>query len=171
MRGDRVAGAEYRLPKERQPVRLQLVDGRQLEGDVFLRPAIEAGPPAQEVVDFLNEPEDFFPLGLSKGDVLLVSKAAVRAARYDESQEGTPPPGQITPPPSPGVGAWVEVVGTAGARYRGWLEFVLPRARRRLSDALNRRESQFFKIIGGKEIWCVNRDWVAFVRPLEQKGP
>ncbi len=156
---------EYRLPKERRRVRLQMVDGRELEGEVFLRPAIEGGPPAQQVVELLNESEEFFPLGLSGGDVLLVSKAAVRAARYDETDERPPPP-DATPPPE-GVGAWVEVVGTAGARYRGWLEFVLPRPRRRLSDALNRRESQFFKIVGGKEVWCVNRDWVAFVRPLQ----
>ena len=161
--------AEYRLPKERRRVRVQMVDGRELEGDVFLRPAIEGGPPAQEVVELLNESEEFFPLGLATGEVLLVSKAAVRAARYDAGDERPPSPDATPPPVS--QGAWVEVVGTAGARYRGWLEFVLPRPRRRLSDALNRRGSPFFKIVGGKEVYCVNRSWVAFVRPLEPRPP
>lgn len=162
---------DYRLPKERRRVRVQLADGRELEGEVFLRPAIEGGPPAQEVVELLNESEEFFPLGLGDGDVLLVSKAAVRAARYEAPSESRLPPPEITPVSLQRLGAWVEVVGTAGARYRGWLEFVLPRPRRRLSDALNRRETQFFKIIGGKEVWCVSRRWVAFVRPLRAEDP
>lgn len=162
---------DYRLPKERRRVRVQLADGRELEGDVFLRPAIEGGPPAQEVVELLNESEEFFPLAPTGGDVLLVSKAAVRAARYEDPRDASLPSPEITPQSLKTLGAWVEVVGTAGARYRGWLEFVLPRPRRRLSDALNRRESQFFKIIGGKEIWCVNRHWVAFVRPLQPEAP
>ena len=166
-----MADPDYKLPKERRRVRVQLADGRELEGDVFLRPAIEGGPPAQEVIELLNESEEFFPLGLSEGDVLLVSKAAVRAARYEDPSESSLPPPEITPTSLQTLGAWVEVVGTAGARYRGWLEFVLPRPRRRLSDALNRRESQFFKIVGGKEVWCVHRHWVAFVRPLEPGAP
>lgn len=162
---------DYRLPKERRRVRVQLADGRELEGDVFLRPQIEGGPPEQEVIELLNESEEFFPLGLGDGDVLLVSKSAVRAARYEDSSDVPIPSPEITPTTLQTLGAWVEVVGTAGARYRGWLEFVLPRPRRRLSDALNRRETQFFKIVGGKEIWCVNRHWVAFVRPLRAEQP
>jgi hypothetical protein len=158
---------DYRLPKERKRVRLQLADGRELEGDLFLRPAIEGGPPAQEVIELMNESEEFFPLGSGASEVLLVAKSAVRACRYDAPSESSLPPPEITPSTLEALGAWVEVVGTAGARYRGWMEFVLPRPRRRLSDALNRRESQFFKIVGGKEIWCVNRHWVAFVRPIQ----
>lgn len=157
---------EYRVPKESRRVRLQMVDGRELEGHVFLRPAIEGGPPAQEVLDLLNEPERFLPLGLADGTVILVAKSAIRAACHSAPEEVAPAASESDPEGAEASGNSVEVVGTAGARYRGWLEYVLPPSRRRLSDALNRPEGRFLKVVGGKEIWCVNCDSIAFVRPL-----
>lgn len=163
--------ADYRVPKERKRVRLELADGRELEGELFLRPAIQGGPPAQEVIELMNDSEEFFPFDSGASEVLLVAKSGVRACRYEGPPDSTLPPPEITPSTLETPGAWVEVVGTAGARYRGWVEFVLPRPRRRLSDALNLRESRFFKIVGGKEVWCVNRHWVAFVRPIPATEP
>ena len=67
---------DVRIEKERVAVSITMVGGESLNGSLF---APQIYPPGglEDPLQLLNEPEPFFPLGLSTGEVLLIAKDRV----------------------------------------------------------------------------------------------
>jgi hypothetical protein len=67
----------FRVEKLRRAVHVVLIDGRRLDGELFLadRTKVRSGP--EEPIDVLNEESPFFPFFLNEQEVLLVAKAHV----------------------------------------------------------------------------------------------
>ncbi len=66
----------FRVEKLRRAVRVVLIDGRRLEGDVFLAERTRVRAEPQEPIDLLNEEAPFFPFFLNEQEVLLVCPMA-----------------------------------------------------------------------------------------------
>jgi hypothetical protein len=68
--------SDVRVEKKRVAVSITMVGGELLSGSVF---APQIYPPGvqEDPLQLLNEPDPFFPLGLSTGEVLLIAKRRV----------------------------------------------------------------------------------------------
>src|SRR5688572_30051012 len=68
---------ELRIEKVRRPVHVVLIDGTELDGDVFLRPVSRYRSRPEEPIHLLNDHEPYFALMRDAGDVRLVAKSSV----------------------------------------------------------------------------------------------
>src|SRR5437764_14563372 len=104
----------FRVEKLRRAVRIVLIDGRRLDGDVFLaeRTRIRAEP--QEPIDMLNEDVPFFPFFLNEQELLLLAKDQVTRV------ETAAPEGDLSAEMPDGAMA-VEITPIDGATISGFV--------------------------------------------------
>ena len=72
----------YRIEKLRRAVSVVLIDGRRLDGDVFLWDRTKLPSHPEEPIDLLNDDEPFFPFFRDEQDVLHVAAGDVNAGLH-----------------------------------------------------------------------------------------
>ena len=144
---------------ERLQVRVVMVEGMSIEGDLHLQPSTALHETRETPLELLNRPESFFPLSLPSGDVVFLAKAQVAALAYQ---------GPLTQDPereSAALHIGLEITMSGGDEYRGFAATELPPNRSRASDYLNASE-RFFSLVVGETTVCLNRSHVRAARPL-----
>jgi hypothetical protein len=151
----------YRIEKERLQVTLTLLGGTQVRGYVFVSPRPQGHAAYAEPAALLNEREDFFPVELETGEVLLVSKqrvlevSGVALAEEDEVIRTSTPM------------ALLEITLAGGITHYGSMLLEVRGGRRRLLDLLNSSTQRFLVLYTDNGIRLVNRALIESVRPLD----
>ena len=149
---------DYRIEKVRHPVEITLVNGRRLNGDIFLQAhtRFRVGPEAP--LDALNEPDPFLPLVLGSGQVLLIQKShiAVVATALPEIDEAAD---------TGVVGMHVELTLLDGESRTGSIFPELRSDRPRLVDFLNHTSLRFLPLFAADHLLLVSRAHIAFAHP------
>ena len=151
---------DYRIAKNRCATTIHLVDGRTLEGDVFLDPVSRFRPEPQQPAEFFNSNDRFFVLATGDSVVLVARESVARAVTAlpesdaDDSLDAAR------------VGVEVEVSLAGGHVCRGWIFPEIAEARARLVDFLNSWPSGFFEVSDDHNLILVNRNAVTHVREL-----
>lgn len=149
----------YRIEKLRRAVSVVLVDGRRLDGDVFLWERARTHATPEEPIDLLNENEDFFPFFLNEQEVLLLAKAHVTRV------EAFSPDGELaldTPDGSMGV----EITMVDGTTISGFVPLEKRGEQTRLLDFLNGYTKRFISVFWGDQVCLLNRTLIASVSQL-----
>lgn len=77
----------FRIDKERREIRVALVDGRALQGHVFLEPSDVLPGQAIRVLDLLLKAEGFLPFNTYQGEFLILRQDAIVAIRVAAAHE------------------------------------------------------------------------------------
>lgn len=149
----------FRVEKLRQAVSVVLVDGRRLDGDVFLWECTRAGPEPEQPIDLLNEGDEFFPFFLNEQEVILlakhhVSRAETRAPEADALSELA----------DERMG--VEITMKDGSAISGFVPLEKRGEHTRLLDFLNNYAKRFIPVFWGDQVCLVNRSLIASVSQL-----
>ena len=148
--------SQYRIEKLRRPLSVVLVDGKTIEGDIFLQSATRLHRRPEEPSDMLNDAEPFFAL-MREGEAILVAKASVaRAVTSLQPQED-----DVYAPGIP-----VEVTLTDGSVCSGSIFPETRAGRPRLLDFLNTYRDRFLPIVDAKQVFLVNTTTIAHVREV-----
>jgi hypothetical protein len=149
----------FRIEKLRRAVSVVLIDGRRLDGDVFLweRTRIRAVP--QEPIDLLNEPAPFFPFFLNEQEVVLLAKAQVTRVEVAAGENG-----ETSELPDGLMG--VEITLTDGTTISGFMPLEKRGEHTRLLDFLNTYTKRFIPVFWGEQVCLVNRSLIASVSQL-----
>lgn len=148
---------DYKIDKLRRRLSLIFMDGRTLDGEVFLRPVSRFRSRPEEPTDLLNDPDPFFAL-VRDGATTLVSKASVaRVATITH----TPDEGDV-----PLVGVPVEVTLKDGSVCRGSVFPETRSERPRMLDYLNSYRDRFLPVVDTRQVWLVNVNTIAHVREV-----
>ena len=149
----------YRVEKLRQAVSVVLVDGRRLDGDVFLSDHARARPTPEEPIDLLNEEAEFFPFFLDEQEVLLLAKAHVtRMETFVTDGES------LTDVPDGSMG--VEITLIDGTAVSGFVPLEKRGDQTRLLDFLNSYTKRFLPVFWGDQVCLLNRSLIASVSQL-----
>jgi hypothetical protein len=149
--------SDYKIDKLRRRLSLILMDGRSLDGEIFLRPVSRFRTRPEEPTDLLNDPEPFFAL-VRDGNTTLVSKANVaRAATATHAADD----GDVQL-----VGVPVEVTMHDGSLCRGSIFPETRSDRPRLLDYLNSYRDRFLPVVDTRQVWLVNVNTIAHVREV-----
>ena len=149
----------FRVEKLRRAVRVVLIDGRRLEGDVFLAERTRARAEPQEPIDLLNEEAPFFPFFLNEQEVLLVAKqhvSRVETAAPDGDPSSDMPDGAMA----------VEITLIDGSAVSGFVPLEKRGEQTRLLDFLNGYAKRFIPVFWGEQVCLVNRLLIASVSQL-----
>jgi len=149
----------FRVEKLRRAVRVVLIDGRRLEGDVFLAERTRVRAEPQEPIDLLNEEAPFFPFFLNEPEVLLVAKqhvSRVETAAPDGDPSSDMPDGAMA----------VEITLIDGSSISGFVPLEKRGEQTRLLDFLNGYAKRFIPVFWGEQICLVNRLLIASVSQL-----
>lgn len=153
------AANQYRVEKLRRTVTVVLVDGRRLEGEVFLWNRSKAGDVPEEPIELLNDEHPFFPFSRDERDFLLISKENVSMVEACG--------------PAPDAGAdvgdeqlGVELTLTDGTAISGFISVERRGESTRLLDFLNNYRKRFLPIVLGEQLCLVNRSMIATVSQL-----
>ena len=149
----------YRVEKLRRAVSVVLVDGRRLEGDVFLWERTRVRTDPEEPIDLLNEDEDFFPFFLNEQEVILLAKEHVTRAETaapDVEATGDLPDGRMG----------VEITLADGTAISGFVPLEKRGEHTRLLDYLNSYSKRFIPVFWGEQVCLVNRSLIASVSQL-----
>lgn len=146
---------DRKVAKELQAVALELADGREIQGMVFLRLFEAHHSGRQKVGELLNSGPAFLPVKTREG-VLLINPSQVVAlsiAKEDEADElmtlGKPNPVRIR---------------TSRARDIAGVFYVdLPAESSRMKDYLH-QSFRFFPLFQAEEIMYINRDFIVSVQ-------
>jgi hypothetical protein len=144
---------------ERLQVRVVMVEGMSIEGDLHLQPSTALHETRETPLELLNREDRFFSLTLEGGSVVFLAKAQVAVLGYQ---------GPVSHDPdreSAALHIGLEVIMIGGDEYRGFAATELPPNRSRASDYLNAPEP-FFSLIVGETTVCLNRSYVRAARPL-----
>lgn len=150
--------SEYRIEKLRRRVRVTLVNGRLLDGDVFVQ-AYNRFRGHEEPLDLLNDESLFLPLVLDSGEAYLVHKSQIAVACCslpegdDAAERGV-------------VGMRVEITLVDGSAHVGSIFPEVRANRTRLIDILNDAVQPFYSLFTADELLLVNRHHIAYVRPV-----
>jgi len=144
---------------ERQQVRVLMVEGMSIDGDLHLQPSTALHESRETPLELLNREENFFPLSLPGGDVVFLAKAQIRVLAYQGPRSHDPER------ESAALHIGLEVIMSGGDEYRGFAATELPPNRSRASDYLNAPE-RFFSLVVGETTVCLNRSHVRAARPL-----
>lgn len=158
MRGKHNASVnDYKIDKLRRRLSLIFMDGRTLDGDVFLRSVSRFRSRPEEPTDLLNDPDPFFAL-VRDGNATLVAKANIaRVATITHA----PDEGDV-----PLVGVPVEVTLRDGSVCRGSIFPETRSDRPRLLDYLNTYRDRFLPVVDSRQVWLVNVNTIAHVREV-----
>ena len=149
----------FRVEKLRRAVRVVLIDGRRLEGDVFLAERTRVRAEPQEPIDLLNEEAPFFPFFLNEQEVLLVAKqhvSRVETAAPDGDPSSAMPDGAMA----------VEITLIDGSAISGFVPLEKRGEQTRLLDFLNGYAKRFIPVFWGEQVCLVNRLLIASVSQL-----
>lgn len=151
--------AEYRIEKVRHSVEVMLGSGQQIQGDIFLQAfaRFKAGPELPS--DVLNDAEEFLPVVLENGDLLVIQKAHVSVVT-------TALPETDDPSETGLVGMRVEFTLMDGHKRSGSVFPELRADRPRLVDFLNDTRLRFISLFAADHVLLVNRAHIAFARPV-----
>ena len=149
----------FRVEKLRRAVRVVLIDGRRLEGDVFLAERTRVRAEPQEPIDLLNEEAPFFPFFLNEQEVLLVAKQHVSRV------ETAAPDGDLSSDMPDGAMA-VEITLIDGSAVSGFVPLEKRGEQTRLLDFLNGYAKRFIPGFWGEQVCLVNRLLIASVSQL-----
>lgn len=150
--------SEYRIEKLKRDVSVRLANGERLEGQMFLRPVSRYRPRSEDPLELLNDVEPFFPLMLSDGKAVLISKSGVSLVETsieDEDQDLT------------ALGYLVEVTLTDSSTCRGSVFVERQPGRQRLYDFLNAYPSRFMTLVNTEKVILVNTQTIALVREVD----
>jgi hypothetical protein len=152
---------EYRVPTVQVPAEVFWVDGRTLDGIVFMpeQSAVHAGP--MRPVEWINRDTRFFPFRVGDaGRGMLVNKRQVVAIAvpHDAVAEGSDPDIDV---PVRHV-----IVEAAGREFKGRVLIDMPISQQRLVDYMNRDE-RFFLLRGNGRDYLLHKDHVVRVREAE----
>jgi hypothetical protein len=149
----------FRVEKLRRAARVVLMDGRRLDGDVFLAERTKSRAEPQEPIDLLNEDAPFFPFFLNEQEVLLVAKeqvTRVETAAPDGESSGDMPDGAMA----------VEITLIDGSTISGFVPLEKRGEQTRLLDYLNGYLKRFIPVFWGEQVCLVNRSLIASVSQL-----
>ena len=151
--------SEYRIEKLRRHVRVTLVNGRLLDGDVFVQAYNRFRDGHEEPLDLLNDETLFLPLVLDTGDAYCIHKTQIAVACCtlpegdDAAERGV-------------VGMRVEITLVDGSAHVGSIFPEVRADRTRLIDILNDSTQPFYSLFTADELRLVNRRHIAYVRPV-----
>ena len=152
----------YKIQTVRRGVTLSMIGGEELRGSVFIHSSSHRPYELEEVSELFNSAEEFFPLELETGEVILVSKARIAevagAAGEDADQ---PNPGPRAPT------ALLQVVLIGGEVRVGSICLDARPDRARVLDYLNRLNARFLTLYTSNEARLINRSLIDRVRPLD----
>jgi hypothetical protein len=149
----------YRIEKLRRAVSVVLIDGRRLDGDVFLWDRTKLPSHPEEPIDLLNDDEPFFPFFRDAQEVLLIAKAHVsrlESAALEHEQISEMPDGSMG----------VEITLADGTTISGFVPLEKRGDQTRLLDFLNNYAKSFLPVFWGEQLCLVNRSLIASVSQL-----
>ncbi|MBV6520477.1 MAG: hypothetical protein MNPFHGCM_00592 [Gemmatimonadaceae bacterium] len=150
---------EFRIEKSLLPVSLRLMDGQVLNGDVFVQASARHRFEQEDAIEVMNNPSVFFPLRLSNGTTVLISKIQVREVHV-AADHSAPPDWSV------GVPTPVRIQLLDGAEVEGKLCVdPMPRSARAL-DYLNRATDRFLPVYRTDGLVLVALSQVVLVRQL-----
>ncbi|HEY7681150.1 MAG TPA: hypothetical protein VH879_00790 [Gemmatimonadales bacterium] len=141
-------------------VRVTLVEGLVIQGDVHLQPRVAWRDGPETPLELLNRGETFFPMSLPQGDVVFVAKDQVAMMAYEDVGSSDDPERHNAARLLP-----LEVMMVGGTEHRGVAVSELPPTRARALDFLNAAE-RFFQLLTDDGTLCLNRRHVRAARPL-----
>jgi hypothetical protein len=147
---------EYRIEKVRQHVRLVMVGGTTLDGEVFLQPTARYRIGPQNPEELFNDHDPVVPIDVGNGNFILVAKDHVRMVQFSESEADT----EI----GDSAEAIVDVLFADGGRFAGELRFQARSDRPRLLDFLNSDHQRFLTLRTAEGNCLVNRTQIAQIR-------
>jgi hypothetical protein len=150
---------DVRIEKERVAVSITMVGGELLSGSLF---APQIYPPGgqEDPLRLLNEPEPFFPLGLSTGEVLLIAKARVLEIVLDASSGAEELPGSAPT-------ALLQLTLAGGITHVGSMRLEVRASRPRVLDYMNYCTEHFIALRTDAGVRLINRKMIERVRPLD----
>lgn len=151
---------DYRIAKNRCPTTIHLVDGRTLEGDVFLDPVSRFRNDPQPPAEFFNAEDRFFVLDTGETAVFVARDAVVRAVTELPESDADDPLDAAR------AGVAVELRLTGGQVCRGWIFPETAEGRARLVDFLNAWPGRFLEVSDDHHLIFVNRNAITDVREI-----
>jgi hypothetical protein len=146
-----------RVPRREVAVRIQLDDGRSLEGKLFTAQLAPDGL-AGRVVDYLNDTaEEFIPLACGD-DRFLLNKSGIIAVEVPDGRDEIEGWDSHT-----GREVLVRLTLPGGTNLLGRILIVMPPERSRVLDYLN-AAPRFFPLIGERQVTLVHRNYVVSAR-------
>lgn len=136
---------------------LEMSDGEQLRGDIFLRPMSRFRPDPQTPAEFLNEPDAYFALVSPNGLGLMISKENVLRVETDL-------PNDDDSVDVPRLGLEIEITLIGGEVCHGTVFLDTPADRGRLIDYLNSYQGRFLVLYDTTKLTLLNRRAVAHAR-------
>lgn len=153
----------YRIETVRRGVALSMIGGEELRGSIFIHSSSHRPFELEDVSEVFNSAEEFFPLELETGEVILVSKSRVAevagAGAEDASDEKYPGPRAPT--------ALLQVLLIGGEVRVGAISLEARADRARVLDYLNRLDARFLTLYTSNEARLINRSLIDRVRPLD----
>jgi len=150
---------DVRIEKERVAVSITMVGGEVLSGSLF---APQIYPPGglEDPLQLLNEPEPFFPLGLTTGEVLLIAKDRVLEITLQEATPGEELAGSAPT-------ALLQVTLAGGSTHVGSMRLEVRASRPRVLDYMNHCTVRFMALRTDEGVRLINRKMIERVRPLD----
>jgi hypothetical protein len=153
--------SDYRIEKTRSPVVIKTHSGETITGEMFLQPFARPDGGTERPADILNGNERFFPVALSGGELILVSKEQVLELATDAGRDEYEERARISRP------AVIEIRLISGEKHAGAIFLELPAEHARLLDFLNRGGERFLTLHGSDHLLLINRRVIEHVRPLD----
>ena len=153
----------YRIETVRRGVTLSMIGGEELRGSVFIHSSSHRPYELEDVSELFNSKEEFFPLELETGEVILVSKARIAEVAGAAGEDGADQPNPAPRAPT----ALLQVVLIGGEVRVGSICLEARPDRARVLDYLNRLNARFLTLYTSNEARLINRSLIDRVRPLD----
>ncbi|MDB4909896.1 MAG: hypothetical protein JWO39_719 [Gemmatimonadetes bacterium] len=140
-------------------VSITMVGGELLSGSLF---APQIYPPGgqEDPLQLLNEPDPFFPLGLSTGEVLLIAKDRVLEIVLDAPSSDEELPGSAPT-------ALLQLTLAGGLTHVGSMRLEVRASRPRVLDYMNYCTARFMALRTDDGVRLINRKMIERERPLD----
>lgn len=148
--------SEYKVEKDRFPVKVVFLDGTVREGHIFLALQAAHHEGQELVMDVLHEPEQFLPVQFLDGSTKLVNKTNVMMLVFPSNGRNAEDPDFEM------VKAEVAVSLINQMRLDGYLVFVLPSHARRVKDFLNQLTS-YLELRKNGDVYLINKEHILYV--------
>ena len=151
--------SEYRIETIRRRVKVTLATGRLFDGDVFVQAYNRFRGGHEEPQDLLNDESLFLPLVVDTGEAYLIQKTQIAVACCDLPDGDDAAERGV-------VGMRVEITLIDGSAHVGSIFSEVRADRTRLIDILNDGLQPFHSLFTADELRLVNRQHIAYVRPV-----